>query len=128
MDSTRRQRPAASKASLARDQAALVAGTIPGVRSVRVAMDEAGEMGGAIASANGRLSDADLQTDIAKAYHYDPLLKHDHVKVQVENGVVALRGAVPSLEARHAAQAIAQDFAAAGKVKDLLQVQPVQTS
>lgn len=98
------------------------------VPNVRVAMNEAGLAGGAALAATSRLPDAELQTDIAKACGHDPLLKRDHLKVQVKNGVVSLCGAVPSREARQAAQEIAQDFVAAGNVQDLIRVEPSRTS
>jgi osmotically-inducible protein OsmY len=98
------------------------------VPNVRVAMNEAGQTNGATLGASSSLTDAQRETAIAEAFHYDPLLRPDHVKVSVKNGVVALNGTVQSLEAKHAAQFIAREFASAGRVKNLLQVQPTERS
>jgi osmotically-inducible protein OsmY len=98
------------------------------VPDVRVAMNHAGQMSGASFTAAGRLSDRELQTAIAQACYYDPLLRPDHITVRVQNGVATLRGAVPNLEAKDAAQQLAREVAGPGRVKDLLQVRPIQTS
>lgn len=93
------------------------------VPNVRVAMNHAGPK-----SSVGHLSDADLQTAIAQACYYDPVLRPDHLKVRVQNGVATLRGTVASAEVKDTAQQLAEDFTGPGRVKDLLQVQPIQTS
>jgi osmotically-inducible protein OsmY len=104
---------------------------VTGVRivpNVRLAMNEAGLIGGAAQAKSGPQTDAQLQIAIVQACHDDPLLSPDHVQVQVEKGVVALKGVVPSREARHAAREIAQEFAGTREVKDMLQVQPAPTA
>jgi osmotically-inducible protein OsmY len=98
------------------------------VPNVRVAMNHAGLKSGAGLAAAGHLTDAQLQTAIAKACYYDPLVRPDRVKVQVENGVATLRGTVTNLEAKDAAHQLAQDFAGPGRVKDLIQIQPIEAS
>jgi len=94
------------------------------VPSVRVAMNHSGSESSSGVAGTGRLTDAELQTAIAKACYYDPLLRLDHLKVRVENGVATLRGTVADLEAKDAAQQLAQDFAGPGRVQDLIEIRP----
>jgi osmotically-inducible protein OsmY len=98
------------------------------VPSVRVAMNHSGAESGSGVAGAGRLTDAELQAAIARACYYDPLLRPDHLNVRVENGVATLRGNVANLQAKDAAQELAQDFAGPGQVQDLIQIQKIGAS
>jgi osmotically-inducible protein OsmY len=98
------------------------------VPDVRLAMKEGGLMTSTGLAAAERLTDAQLRKEVAGACNLDPLLKPGQVKVEVQKGVVILRGTAPSPNARDVAGEIAREVAGPGQVENLIAIRPIQGS
>ncbi|NIQ00080.1 MAG: BON domain-containing protein, partial [Nitrospinaceae bacterium] len=72
-------------------------------------------------------TDEEIQQAIQTAFQYDPRVENFHPKVQVDDGVVTLTGAVGNLQAKKAAESDARNTVGVRRVKNYLRVRPPQT-
>ncbi len=101
---------------------AIVADT-PGVAGVenRLEVDPRAVANGYEASLLQRIADLETQVSLQERLRREPLLAAANVKVEVEQGTVVLRGAVPSELERESAQQIAQSAVGLEHVRNELQ-------
>lgn len=99
---------------LYRERAAVLAGTLKGVRAVinRLEVEPVDR------------SDKRVRSDVREALRADPVLEEHEVTVEVDNGVVALSGSADSRQERQLYLAAAKGIKGVKAVRDNIRVQP----
>ncbi|ACY19157.1 BON domain-containing protein [Haliangium ochraceum] len=70
--------------------------------------------------------DAEIERAVRDAATYDPRVRAESLAIQVSAGMIALRGTVPDLKARQAAEQLARSTAGVVDVKNYIEVRPGQ--
>jgi osmotically-inducible protein OsmY len=73
-------------------------------------------------------TDIELELQVQEALHYDPSVEHSHIGVTVKEGVVTLRGTVPSVGEQWEAGRIAERVEGVKAVINHLEVAPANVA